>query len=867
MTTSSTSYKNKRTPRRMQEQTQYQLGCYYTNQEMPAGYAKMLLNYDYSDDGKILKPRQGVKIDALLPYEDVNQNSVEKITLGEAHIDGLLYFKDTNNEDQLAETVLSFGKVYTHTNPSLGISQGRFLNPCVNKIISGQPLQGKSAWGILLDKRSSNAFAERPYCAVGYNTDINSANSVGYIRSKNFDNIDIFGAGLSGLQITRPVACVFNGMLYTICTSHMQENDADDSIKCADPEFKLSRLKIKEAIVDGASTFTVNREPVTIKEPAVSEAMSVGFNLLRKEPYEFPNRVGSTDAKGVFAYKPGPSEADPLGEILFTANKGEKIRFSCVYSYEANKDYQVRWEYKSSTDEFWTTIQDWSAAPAVKAGTPLYIDHTPSNDKFSIQCKIRIGTDDATMRVAVLPNFELGVDALKNLGAEKVDLTTATGMFTFNNMLGLYGVKGAETTLFFSDIENPGYFPFPHNIEGYDEYILKVINYLDILLVVTTTSIYTISGSGLPKNFVSKKLITNLNITELDAELIKVIKDQIFFKADNTYFVLKPNTYTGDATDLRAYEVSKAINTFIQNFIPNTLSLFNNVYPLKLTEESLITQPEDVNYWKYNRLEILGYNQHVVDGKLQIVINLNLICDHTLHQAPELQRYYTNKVDLIIIYDTLTKQWYFQTQSLLNTSAIRHRRIDNQDLLLFDSAIIDNKNYIIIAKYTDTPLDEYSIQTGGVTFSKSAKLPNWQYINTGIMPLQNQLYKRLRELQFTINNINQQTIKFTTRVYADDKNVLDNVVYQMEHNENNQSFDYGHIYINTYEQTNLDFMGSTALDEWILDFSKFPDTTLLRTHLLLAGKGRFISGEFINRDVKSYELSDIIWVFRVMHGR
>lgn len=866
MTTSSTSYKNPRTPRRIQEQVQYQLGCYYTNQEIPAGYAKMLLNYDYTDDGKILKPRQGVVADSILYHSDVNTDSIESITLGEAHIDGLLYFEDTNNEDQLAEIILSFGNVYNYSNPSARIEQGRYFNPSVYKDNNGDVLSGSSGWGVLLDKRNAADFIAQPYCAVQYNTDVNSVHSVGYIRAKTFDNINIFGAGLSGLEITRPVACPFNGQLYTLSTSYVQENLVNNTVTCEDPRFRISSLKIKESVEAGEKRFTMTRNPVDIKKPSIAEAMSVGFNMLLDDPYEFTNTAGSLQAHGVFAYSIGTT-SEPLGEILFTANKGEPIRFCCVYSYEVGKTYQVKWEYKSETDEEWKVIRDWSDKESsdINAGKPLYFDYTPSNDKFSIQCTIRVKDQADTERLAILPNFTLGVDSLKNLGTEIVDLTTAKGMFTFNNMLGLYGVKGAETTLFFSDIENPGYFPFPHNIESYDEYILKVVNYLDILLVITTSSIYTISGSGLPSSFVSKKLITNLNITELDAELVKVIKDQIFFKADNTYFVLKPNTYTGDATDLRAFEVSKSINTFTQKFVQNTLDLFNNIYPLYLTEEDLINQPKDANYWKYNDLKVVGYNQHVVDGKLQVVISLELMCNKTPHHL--LQRNYTNNVDLTIVYDTLTKQWYFQTQSLLNTSAIRHRRIDNQALLLFDKTVINNKNYIIIARYSDNPEDKYDLSYGDVSLVKHAKLPNWQYLNTGIMPVQNQLYKRLRELQFTINNINQQTIKFTTRVYADERNVLDNVVYQMEHNENERAYDYGHIYINTYETTNLDFMGSTALDEWELDFSKFPDTTLIRAHLSLAGKGRFISGEFINRDMRNYELSDIIWVYRLMHGR
>ncbi len=108
---------------------------------------------------------------------------------------------------------------------------------------------------------------------------------------------------------------------------------------------------------------------------------------------------------------------------------------------------------------------------------------------------------------------------------------------------------------------------------------------------------------------------------------------------------------------------------------------------------------------------------------------------------------------------------------------------------------------------------------------------------------------------------------FAATIYADGKNVLDSVRYEMEHVTNEMSEDYGNIYVNVYDDTNLSFMGSTLLDSWEIDFAKFPDVNLVRTHVQLSGKGRFISGEFINRDEKRYELSNIIWVFRLMNGR
>lgn len=860
-----TSFKNKRTPRRVQETTDFQLGCHFTHQEVPEGYAKMLINYDYTDDGRILKPRMGITNDAVLFHSDLDPDSTEQITLGDAHIDGLLYFKDINDRDQLAEIIVSFGDSYLFGDDTLGIPQGRYFNPNIDNKQDESTIRGESGWTLVLDKRDANRYSEKPYYIGHFDKDETSKDTVGFIRTKSYSNIDVFSTGLNSFQIDRPVVCNFNGSLYTICTSHLKQTN--NNIVCADPKFKLARLIIQETKTDDVTEFNMKRELVEVKKPTLTEAVSVGFNMLLDEPYEFLNRAGALDIIGLLAYRPNEEgAADPFGEVIFTANTGETIRFNCVYSYELGAAYEVKWEYKGDGDEEWKVSKDWTDVEAVGVDKYIYHDVVPDHNVFSVQVFIRKKGDESSKRVGLYPRFKLNVDDLKNLGTETFNLNTATGMFVHNNMVGLYGVEGAETTIFFSDIENPGYFPFPHNIDAYDEYILKVVNYLDSLLVVTTTSIYTITGKGLPGSFVKKKLITNLNITELDAELIKVIKDQVFFKADNTFFVLKPNTYTGDASDLRAYEVSKSINTYLQNFKHNTLEVFNKLYPLRLTEPSLMDNATDVNVWKYNDLNIKGYNQHVVDGKLQIVLRLELICNDT--QGVSHQRHFINTADLTMVYDTLTKQWSFQIHSLLNTSALRHRRIDNQMLLLFDNFILDNKKYLLIAKHTPEPADVYNYTIGeGEPIEVKPKLPNWQFIDTGVLPLQNTIYKRLREFQFTINNVSQDSVHFAATIYADGKNVLDSVRYEMEHSTNEMSEDYGNIYVNVYDDNNLSFMGSTLLDSWEIDFAKFPNINLVRTHVQLSGKGRFISGEFINRDEKRYELSNIIWVFRLMSSR
>ena len=81
--------------------------------------------------------------------------------------------------------------------------------------------------------------------------------------------------------------------------------------------------------------------------------------------------------------------------------------------------------------------------------------------------------------------------------------------------------------------------------------ILNVVNYLDALLLITSNTIYVMSGQGLLATYKTTSLITNLNIKPVDALNVKVIKDQVFFKSDGKYYVLKPNAYTNDAADLK----------------------------------------------------------------------------------------------------------------------------------------------------------------------------------------------------------------------------------------------------------------------------------------------------------------------------
>ena len=189
-----TNFKNARSARVVQEPSNFISGCYYTSQTVPTGFAKLLVNYDYTDDGQILKPRQGITNDAVLFHSNLDEESATVIKLGDAHMEGLLYYENTQGLEQLAETVVSFGNAYlfgkagnTAANIPYSFRQDYYFMPNINWIEGGAKRKGESGWTILMDKRNHNQYITHPYSLGHYKT-TQDATSVGLIRAKVYNN-------------------------------------------------------------------------------------------------------------------------------------------------------------------------------------------------------------------------------------------------------------------------------------------------------------------------------------------------------------------------------------------------------------------------------------------------------------------------------------------------------------------------------------------------------------------------------------------------------------------------------------------------------------------------------------------------------
>lgn len=549
-------YKNKRTARVATELVAFQKGMFYSNQIQEAGHAKMLVNYDLIDNGKALRTRKGVAVE----HTGFNANIIAGEGLWNparasvAHFSGPLNIEQESGGTNVVDVVLGLG---TPELEIFGDAAGQEGNDLLQQI----------CWTNLDGLEFNFGGTPRTYSGVS---------GWAYVQNnkgqKGFPTLaDI--VGVKGREIVRgelrPVSAILDGYIHLIGTTEQPEQTLVDGIyKWSTPALKILRLDGSQSADPLSLDISFTATEIVPHTPSAAEALTTGFNMLLDEPYEFKNTSGVIEAKHIIPYAVGTSE-DPYGDIKFTANTGEVVRYALIYGFEEGKQHFVRWDYQtpSSPANEWQVIKDFGDTPeTVGLNNPIFVDYASPDPVFTLRATIRKGTDQATERVITLP-YVLNSDAYKGLNSQTIyDLTTAKGMFTHKGMLGLYGVEGFEHGMFFSEVGNPGYFPYPGNAEWVEGSILNVVNYLDSLLIITSNTIYVMTGEGLLSTYSTTSLITNLNIKPVDALNIKVIKDQVFFKSDGKYYVLKPNAYTNDATDLRNFEISAPIQEVLDNF-------------------------------------------------------------------------------------------------------------------------------------------------------------------------------------------------------------------------------------------------------------------------------------------------------------
>lgn len=473
---------------------------------------------------------------------------------------------------------------------------------------------------------------------------------------------------------------------------------------------------------------------------------------------------------------------------------------------------------------------------------------------------------------AMLINITLGEtmsEAAQNLDYTRYDLSTCKGITTWGKRICIYAPDKASNMLFLSEPNNPAWFPFPRNVSLFNENIIKCIPYLDYLLVFTTDAIYQLTLGEDGDTWTERCLQKNLNIQAADVPLIKLIKNMVFFKSNNYFYMVVPST--SSTTGLSIAPISTNIEMYLDNFPEAVEEMLIEVYDYKRNYKLVAYK----NHITYKNI----YNTYTFETDLGCLFNL------------------------ILIYNIETRYWtsyVIESQNLLESF-----KIDVADANVYMSyvpVVIGNKvsDSIQFLKY-DSKCEDFYIAPG-LTLNEDVvqyntehlHFKNYQYIDTGYREHNSDFKKRYREMQFKLNNYAQLDLKFYTQFMIDGYVRQDESSYEINKIVDPNDPRFGVI---TYdrafgEDSGHDVIGSTLLGStpllpdsegrlymhnplentvdkllWKLDISEFPETVFWKTRFPVSGKGYVPRLKILNMDQENYEILNISWVYRSLYSR
>lgn len=842
-------------------------GMYLTKQIIPEGYAKCMVNYDIDDTGSYIRPRKGRELLQTLSYPNAK--------LGPATLTDYLYaYRYDEKEVESIEDLVLSGGLYGDPNEMFTIETPMDVEPIYfasyKHVVDTSIYNGDT----VVEPGTVTTTDVDEFWAIRYNKSLEcfekiTNQDIGVIKARTIRNAYAFDKKFKG-PVGRPVRAVLENELYAFTNVPVTYNEYPASSDKNNVENLGNTQLTKLTLVNTGNGYNLHRTPIRVYNVRPAQAMTGGYNMLDDAPYSFDNELGGSlfcEAGLPYAHA---GDAIPI----LSPKLGDSLAYHILYQYpEAGRVLQYKVEAIDVHDTV-TVLVDWTD-PNNEVTTPgdIWYNHVWNSAGGYLRVTIRDKvTGSSTESTCIIPNLvgltDVDYDALE---LKTFDLTTCTGMITWLGCLGIYGVKGAGNAIFFSDALNPGYFPFPNNYISFENEILSVHNYLDYLLVITVDSVYIVSAGSTMSQSTKRKLLDNIHIPEIDAINVAMFKDQIFFKTDTEFYVLKPNKYTADATDLKNYSNSVALINFTTNFTKETVNMLNEVY-----------KPIWQYFTKEHRKQIRFEDFDVLDTR-SVSRDAEIHYIYTI--VPKLtDNIVLDKLNLHIIYNTLTRAWrmYFVAigDDTVQYNPIYYRNKQSGSYEEFFPHTIPGGSVIEIIRQTyDVVTDDF--QSGD--FNLTDWYNNYPYLDTGNIDIDDSFTKRFREVQFNLVNKEKEFIRFYTDFKLDGMERVSATHYDINHITDPDDPDYGLIYVTPLEYTNLDLVGLTTLsneeecdriklegsvsDLWNLDLSKFPDLDVITVRFELQGRGRRGSIQLLNTSLEKYELSNLTWIYRIMNAR
>ena len=812
-------------------------GMSYTTAPLAEGYNRILVNLDMQDSGNSVTPRLGLRADSYMYNgwpsvgSDEDNNLFEIVdahAFDDRNLLSTVWYTGRHNEDKITGKHVTTGTIYCDTfdYPGYGLQDhadtldgGRLTHTAHLMSNFGAEIHGMQ----LLQKINVDA----PTVTETPNT-----LGVRVVGTWAYNNNYYFYDDLG-------LCCV-----YSYYPEDVYETPSSETAKHYKNDPKLDIFAPKQ---------------LTAKE-----AVTYGYNMLSPAPYYFANTAGGNvlEFTGLLPYV--------HGELCMTPVQNQNIRFIATGTIPLNKQYKFVAEWSTMNNTSWNTIKEWTVNTGADVTTlEIAFDFAPPVAEAIIRISAypvteNVAADISDSVLAVGFNFQkAGYSNTINSDKKQYSIHKASGICYWKNRIVAWGVPEDDTVLFVSDVNDPTYFPYPNNIETFTSAIQYCTPFGDDLLVFTADALYIIALADDGASWICKCLQRNLSIAAWDIHLAQTVKNMLFFKSGNYYYMVVPksSSLTGELT---IADVSKPMRGFFDNFKASVLEVLNNTY-----------MPEV----EYTDFDIAHYYNYLSKDSVHNVYMLVVPSIHKTHDT---------YVNLDVIYDTVNRTWRVYTYGS-SAKLVPHNTSSTQNTMFVSKFQfgVDNKHTGVQHLAWSVEREDLYLQNNDSrlvvdgdenikpSYNKKQSITgNRQLIDTGYREHASNFKKRYRELQFTINNISLNALQFYVAFLIDGALRKSWYGYEIVQDTDPASLTYGVISVHRVLLPSVSNTSgapitpsTTVLDDWVLGMSAFPDNGYWKCRTTVSGKG-YVPRMLINSpNAKIFELLNISWVYRTLYSR
>ena len=829
-------------------------GMKYSNNPIGEGYVKTLINYVLTNDGATIKPRPG--------YRQVADN-IATFTIDENTQDFCVYFTEN--------------LLVSNANDTDAILCRSVLSGAINVLDSFTQAIGYALQ--LFDLANANiTISYKNNYITGNNcvaTHIEGLGNDKYYLAMQTCSTSIHECTLGVAHSRNGIHAVMDNCVY-VPLIRMWEDESGTHIS---RHLAIINMQFNETL----DAFDWWLDLVDPKDVTAVQAVNYGYNMLQENPYMFDNQEIASNTlllDGILPY-------DAQGNLLTSARAGAEIFFRLVYRYpkadvDASEKYAVRWAIQDlESDAEPVVVHDYTEdleAPYTPGDTIEFRTTQTTYKRFTLIAnvykvsEIVEGTEPKPAATITLAYYYLTNDkstSTLNIDAVHYDLGTAQGMCTWQQRLVLWGVTGAKNILWVSEVNDPSWFPYPNNCEIFPDDIVSCVRYKTHLLVFTRSALYQISLKDDGLTYTTTCMQERLTMEPEDISSIIPVQNMVFFKNGNAYYMIVPVS-SSMSGELQLAPISRPIELLFTDFKTTVINLLEG-----------IVKPTSFNYYIVNEdgVRLMDEEYHALYLKLldeeTVIFKLYdwwcLLENRTMRIYYKLQMTVGTKVtylDTIFNYDTSTRAW---TMSMMNSTRYRmtHYISSVTAETIFIQPVLSAPNTISLNLIQGS--EESTIDSFDIDYNQEGWNETLQYLDTGFRDLNTDIKKRFRQVQFRVNNLYSETLKFYTSFAVDNDMRKNYCNFETTEITDPDAEDYGSVYVDAVlEEPDLVWGLSDQRDycaEWELDTSRFPNTNTAQVRFNVSGKGNLCRFELRSYNDKQYEISSVAYVFRPMYAR